>query len=310
MEKSEKLKKHMRRRLTLMLIPHSDFRPLQINISLALLVFMALAWSGMTVWSGYIASRHVDYWRTKADEQILRAKVWYFAQELKRSREYLDHVKETEVALQHLLNMKNRKAIIEADHAMGGPESRDQKQLSRLLSGHPNFEVRDVADQLEGVQREGQSVIASFEEISSYVKEQHDIFRAKPLKWPTEGRLTSFFGVRKSPLDDWQEHEFHRGIDIANEMGTPVRVTADGVVHIASWQGGYGRLVIVDHAHGYRTYYGHNSELLVKPGDVVKRGQMIARMGTSGHSTGYHLHYEVWKDGRAVNPMQFVKATD
>ena len=91
--------------------------------------------------------------------------------------------------------------------------------------------------------------------------------------------------------------EFHRGIDIANALGTPVRATADGVVKLASWQGGYGRLVVLDHGHGFLTFYGHNSELKVKPGDHVKRGQVISLMGTSGRSTGYHLHYEVWQNG-------------
>ena len=134
---------------------------------------------------------------------------------------------------------------------------------------------------------------------------------------PTKGRLTSFFGIRKFPLDAYDENgvedhaeEFHRGIDIANHEGTPVQATADGVVRIASWQGGYGRLVVIDHGRGYRTYYAHNSQLLVKPGESVKRGQVISYMGTSGMSTGFHLHYEVWHNGQALNPMAFVKADD
>jgi murein DD-endopeptidase MepM/ murein hydrolase activator NlpD len=89
-----------------------------------------------------------------------------------------------------------------------------------------------------------------------------------------------------------------------------VRATADGIVRVASWQGGYGRLIIIDHPRGFKTFFGHNSQLLIKAGDTVKRGQVISYMGTSGHSTGYHLHYEVWQNGRAVNPMKFVKAQE
>src|SRR5438445_9624515 len=114
-------KKHLARKLTVMLIPHNDIAPIRLNLSVALLAFLAFSWTGLTIWSGFIASRHVDYWRAKADEHVLRAKVWYFSQEMKRSREYLDRVRETEIALENLLNMKTRKAIVESDHAMGGP---------------------------------------------------------------------------------------------------------------------------------------------------------------------------------------------
>lgn len=306
----EQIKKVLGRKLTVMLIPHSQGQPIRLNFSFAFLSILAFSWTGVTIWSGFIASRHVDYWRARADEHVMRAKVWYFSREVKQTREYMDRVRETEIALQGLLNMKTKKAIVEADHAMGGPTKTDSRQLVGLLSGNPTPETIDeMHSQLRDVKKSGSDVIANFEEISKYISEQRNIFRATPRDWPVKGRLTSVFGHRASPFEE-QRGEFHRGLDIANDLGTPVKVTADGVVKIASWQGGYGRLVIVEHGHGFRTYYGHNSKLLVQPGDTVKRGQVIAYMGTSGHSTGYHLHYEVWKDGRVVNPMKFVKATE
>src|SRR5260370_10891163 len=101
-------------------IPHSNIRPVQLDLSISLLVGLVPAWTGLTLWSGFIASRHVDYWKTKADEQVMRAKVWYYSQQIKKSREYLDHVRETEIALENLLNMKTRKAIVTADNSIGG----------------------------------------------------------------------------------------------------------------------------------------------------------------------------------------------
>jgi murein DD-endopeptidase MepM/ murein hydrolase activator NlpD len=315
--KSQDLKKHLSRRLTVMLIPHSNIRPIQLHLSVALLIGLAMSWTGLTIWSGYIASRHVDYWKTKADEQVMHAKVWYYAQQIKKSREYLDQVRETELSLRNLLNMKTRRAIVTADDSIGGPARADQKQLASMLNSNASsLSMEDIKDQFADMQLAGQGVLTGFQEISGYIKDQHELFRATPLDWPTKGRLTSFFGVRKFPLDSYSENsedhfeEFHRGIDIANHEGTPVYATADGVVRLASWQGGYGRLVIIDHARGYRTYYAHNSKLLVKPGDTVKRGQIVSFMGTSGMSTGYHLHYEVWRNGQAMNPMKFVKADD
>src|ERR1041385_6280290 len=123
----EHLKKQLTRRFTVMLVPHSDSRPIRLNFSVAFLVVMAIGWTGLTVWSGFIVSRHVDYWRARTNESVLRAKMWYFSQEMKQSREYLDRVKETELALQNLLQMKTRKAIVESDKAMGGPTAIDRR---------------------------------------------------------------------------------------------------------------------------------------------------------------------------------------
>lgn len=310
MTPSEKLKKNLGRRLTVMLIPHSEFRPVQLNISVAFLVMLAVSWTGLTIWSGFIVSRHVDYWRAKTNESVLRAKMWYFTQQLQQSREYLDRVKETEIALQNLLNMKTRKAIVETNKAMGGPTAMDNRALLGMLTGHrPPLRVEDMQSQLVEVEQSGNTVISNFAEISNYIKDQRELFRSTPRGWPVIGRITSGFGQRRDPFEQ-AEGEFHRGLDIANALGTPIKTTADGVVMLASWQGGYGRMVIVEHGRGFRTYYGHTSKLLVKPGDHVKRGDVIALMGTSGHSTGYHLHYEIWQNGRAVNPMRFVKAEE
>ena len=307
----ENIRKNLSRQLTVMLIPHNNVKPIRLSFSVAFLITLVMGWTGLTLWSGFIASRHVDYWRAKTDEQILRGKVWYISQEMRKSREYLDRVRETEIALQNLLNMKTRKAIVESDnHAMGGPTNIDGRDVTNILAGYRrSLNLEEMNVQLQSVNKAGSDLVSNFGDISNYIKDQREIFRATPMGWPAEGRLTSAFGRRHDPFQD-TEGEFHNGLDIANSLGTPIRATADGVIRVASWQGGYGRLLVVDHARGFRTYFGHNSQLLVKPGDTVKRGQLVAYMGTSGHSTGYHLHYEVWQNGRPVNPMKFVKAQE
>src|SRR5438105_4563832 len=134
MTPSEQLKKNLGRRLTVMLIPHSELKPIRLNFSIAFLLSLAVGWTGLTVWSGFIVSRHVDYWRARTNESVLRAKMWYFTQEMQQSREYLDRVKETEIALQNLLKMKTRKAIVQsADKAMGGPTELDSRALLGML---------------------------------------------------------------------------------------------------------------------------------------------------------------------------------
>ena len=122
-----------------------------------------------------------------------------------------------------------------------------------------------------------------------------------PTGWPTNGFISSGYGLR------WNGAEFHQGIDIAAEMGTPIVATADGVVTIAGWNaGGYGNMVDIDHGSGVSTRYGHASAVVVTAGQRVRRGQIIAYVGSTGHSTGPHLHYEVRLSGQPVNPSSYL----
>ena len=121
--------------------------------------------------------------------------------------------------------------------------------------------------------------------------------------------FTSGYGVRSDPFHSGAA--MHPGIDLAGAYGTPIYATADGTVVRAGWNsGGYGNMVELDHGRGITTRYGHMSAVLVHAGDHVKRGQQIGRMGSTGRSTGNHLHYEVRIDGRPVNPIPFMKSTD
>ena len=121
--------------------------------------------------------------------------------------------------------------------------------------------------------------------------------------------FTSGYGVRSDPFKGGAAR--HMGIDLAGPVGTPIYATADGIVEEAGWNsGGYGNLVKVGHGKGIETRYGHMSAILVKAGQRVTRGQQIGRMGSTGRSTGSHLHYEVRIDGRAVNPIPFMKSND
>ena len=122
-----------------------------------------------------------------------------------------------------------------------------------------------------------------------------------PSIWPTTGVVTSPYGLR------WGGTDFHPGIDIANDMGTPIVATADGVVEYAGWNaGGYGNMVDINHGNGLMTRYGHASQVVVTSGQYVKRGQLIAYMGSTGFSTGPHCHYEVHVNGQRVNPISYL----
>lgn len=128
--------------------------------------------------------------------------------------------------------------------------------------------------------------------------------RTKPSIWPVKGAITSTFGTREDPV--YGGAAYHEGLDIVNDYGTPIEVTADGLVTIAGEEAGYGYLVEVAHANGLVTRYGHNSTILVAPGQQVKQGDIISLMGSTGKSTGTHLHYEVRINGTAVDPLLFL----
>ncbi|MGC8795690.1 M23 family metallopeptidase [Thermodesulfovibrio sp.] len=124
------------------------------------------------------------------------------------------------------------------------------------------------------------------------------------LSLPVSGRITSSFGLRIDPIDGKLRH--HNGIDIAVPEGTPVKPVLSGKVVYSGWRGGYGNCVIVDHGNGIQTVYAHNSKNLVKTGDTVTPQSVVALSGSTGRTTGPHLHFEVHKDGKAMNPVALI----
>ena len=129
-------------------------------------------------------------------------------------------------------------------------------------------------------------------------------FASTPSIHPLYGRLLSRFGWRKHPISGVRR--MHKGVDIAAWVGAPIQSTADGVIEYAGWSGTFGYVIVIDHDHGYRTIYAHCSQLLVKKRDLIKKGQIIAQVGTTGISTGPHLHYEVRRWRQAVNPVAYL----
>lgn len=126
-----------------------------------------------------------------------------------------------------------------------------------------------------------------------------------PTVWPVEGKLESGFGGRRNPFGG-SSYEFHSGQDIDAPWGAPVIAGATGQVTFVGWQNGYGQLVVVDHGSGLTTRYGHLSHIGVSPGQFIKRADLLGRVGSTGRSTGPHLHYEVRINDQPVNPLQYL----
>lgn len=141
-------------------------------------------------------------------------------------------------------------------------------------------------------------------QLMGVLSNQQSLLRATPSLKPAQGWITSRFGYRVSPFSG--RAALHQGVDIASAPGTPVYAPADGIISFAGYDQGYGKLVSIDHGYGVLTRYGHNSQLFVVVGQKVKRGDVISAVGSTGRSTGTHLHYEVRLNGLPVDPMNYI----
>jgi len=153
------------------------------------------------------------------------------------------------------------------------------------------------------------SLFAAWVKMEQSTEQSTETKASIPSRQPVDDvRLTSSFGTRSDPFNG--RRRMHQGIDIPGPIGTPVYATADGVVRRAQWAGGYGNLVEINHGNGLETRYAHLSKLIAQPNERVRRGQLIGLMGSTGRSTGSHLHYEVRIAGSAVSPMPYLEGTN
>jgi len=180
--------------------------------------------------------------------------------------------------------------------------------VKRQLAGSPDL-IGEVMDSLTPTMGE---TLAEYDYLRTTNLARHggNIFSRSdvnilPSIWPVNGRLMAGFGVRSDPFSG--EGAMHTGIDISAPIGTPVRATADGIVVHAGWNGGYGRCVIIDHGNNYQTWYAHLSRIDVIEGEETRQGEVLGEVGSSGRSTGSHLHYEVRISNTPVNPYRFLE---
>jgi murein DD-endopeptidase MepM/ murein hydrolase activator NlpD len=165
---------------------------------------------------------------------------------------------------------------------------------------------REFDADLEDLRRRADQLDHTMDTIEEAWEVRLRILNSTPTLLPVEGYLSDGFGWRKDPFTG--SREFHRGLDIVAPTGTPVLAPADGLVTAAGRMSGYGKTVHLSHGAGLGSRFGHLSEILVKPGQRVRRGDVIGRVGSTGRSTGPHLHYEIFRAGRPVDPKVFLKA--
>ena len=196
-------------------------------------------------------------------------------------------------------------------------------QVGKLDDGEFNFDeqpaVGGVEDSADSAYALPQTLNTSIDQLASQFDSQQAQLSAlqsllldakiesnlKPTGMPVEGYISSYFGGRPDPFSG--HSAYHTGLDISAPKGTPVHAVAEGMVTFAGERTGYGDVIEIDHGNGYMTRYAHNSKLEARPGQRVHVGDVISEAGSTGRSTGSHVHFEVWYKGRVVNPLAFVK---
>jgi len=186
---------------------------------------------------------------------------------------------------------------------IGGKYSFQGEELDNLLPAD-DIKISELATDLDRLTREIKLERISYEEIYNAIKHRSPQIKSTPSIRPVNtGYISDGYGYRRDPFTGTRQ--FHYGIDISSPSGTPVYATADGVIRSTNYSSTYGKIVKIDHGYGYSTFYAHLSKMVVKPGDVIKRGQKIAEVGCTGRSTASHLHYEVRQFGINKNPLDY-----
>ncbi|HEY0427395.1 MAG TPA: M23 family metallopeptidase [Pyrinomonadaceae bacterium] len=193
-------------------------------------------------------------------------------------------------------------AIVAVGTSQEQPDNQDSKSVNyerpdsySVNSGGPDIQLTKPESEAEAEQMEIELKRIEATSAAEYL----------PTVWAHLGKINNEFGFRRNPFGG-RTYEFHPGMDIDGERGDTVTAPANGTVIKAGWTGGYGNMIEIDHGNGLTTRYGHLSEIEVQVGDTITRGQLIGLIGTTGRSTGPHLHYELRLNDKAINPRRFL----
>ena len=275
---------------TFVVVPHDangktySIKLPQTFIKLAVLTIIAaiLVVSGSVIYSSWLSRRMINYYQTLNKNQEQQTVINNFSRETTKVQEEITELVKQDNELRKTLGLKNWTSKIKLNNNLNDPAAR--------VSGDLKLAKLQLAEKRQ-----------SLKELKTWVGTVQKKLASTPAGWPIHGAIMSYYGYRTYP---WRG--MHTGLDIEAHYGAPVRATAVGVVSYAGWRQGYGKTLIVKHAYNQSTLFAHLSNFAVSVGQKITKGQVVAYVGTTGNSTGPHLHYEVRRADSPMNPYAFL----
>jgi len=284
---------------TLIVVPHARarFRKFQVSVRLTRWVLwaagvMALLLVGILAHYTWIAVEVAEVRRLRVENLALATK----------ARAYEENAGELQAKVLQLQSIVTKLGIMAGveqslpDASIGGVGG-----LSRSETTPPSV---DIASTLQSLDQTVGGLSEKSTQLEAYFRDQRELLASTPSTWPLRGYLSAGFGNRADPFTGVRD--FHPGLDISVPRGTNVHAPADGVVVFSGAKQGYGNAMVIDHGFGVVTRYGHLDGFNVRPGQRVRRGDVIGFSGKTGRSTAPHLHYEVWVNDQARNPIEYI----
>ena len=310
----------MRKKISFVVLSNSGAPAKQMCASKASIRLVSVFIIACLISVGYVV---YDYFQLKQTMVHLQTRAVHLTNELgeiqsqrKQIQEFASEINSLKGHLLTLNNFEKKIRIIanieKTDDSnnifgVGGSMPEDLDARLPLMEKH-NSLMRDMHEQIDELNHASIHQKGEFESLLKSLEDQQNLLASTPAIRPIsrgeKSWVTSSFGFRRSPFTG--QREFHQGFDISTRKGTPILVTAEGVVTFAGKKGLLGNTIIIDHGHGMVTRYGHCSKFLKKRGEKVKRWEPIALVGNTGRSTGPHVHYEVRLNGIPVNPYKYI----
>ena len=294
-----------KKKLTFLLIPDSSGSPRQVSVSITLIYSLLGALLLLIITTFFLSSHFFSYEVAQEELTRLRAENQQLAEKFEQMRWNLAEVEDRytelvsrEVRIRSLFDLPEIPAE-ERQLGVGGPEP---AVLTEFSETEKDAFITEL--EVDHLLRLSQFELENYQKVENSLVDIKERLRHTPSIWPTTGWVSRGYGMKYDPFTGYRQ--MHRGVDIANRPNTPVVATADGRIALISTGTELGKCIMLDHGFGYKARFGHLSQILVKNGQRVKRGEVIGLMGSTGYSTGPHLHYEVFRNGQFHNPADYI----
>jgi len=240
--------------------------------------------------------------RLRQETETQKSQIQFFSARIEDLERRLSKLKDFDKRIRIIANLEKSQETTTLV-GVGGPSPSDIREKLKRGRDEKGL-IQQMRTDVERLQSEAMSREESFSELEKLLQHKKEMLTHTPSIWPAMGWVTSAFGFRTNPFTGLTQ--MHEGIDISNRVGTPVIAPADGIISDTGNDWVHGKMLVISHGFGMTTRYSHLNKVAARVGQKVKRGDKVAEIGTSGRTTGPHLHYEIKLNGIPVNPMRYI----